>query len=802
MYGPICLGSVRRYVTLVAVRILTRAETLDRHARLRVTMLCALPVACIVALVAMRIGGAGDTSLDTVAERAALLAGMLSAAGAILLRGLHGGEARSAWIVLGAGATSYALGFVASVLLVRGGGAPGWLDDLLWLGFYLAAYVGVGLLIRAHVWRFPRSVWLDGLIVALAAGAACGAFLLPAFMRDVEREPSAVVVGQFGYPFADAVLLLMVLMSVGSARRLLSRTSAMVALAFSFLLIGDALYVAELRTGTIASELSDVDLNVLWLAGMASLALAAWQESKNVARQTLPRTGGVLGVPTLFLLVAVVVLVYDHHERVNTAALYIAAGAVVAAALRTALSFRELRSLSSSRRQALTDDLTGLPNRRALYAGLEAALRGDVPRRRREDPPAPSPSGTALLVVDLDRFKELNDTLGHAAGDILLRQVGGRLRPVLGPDCLLARLGGDEFAIMLGHVRTAEEALQAGRRVRTALVDPFPVGDLRVHVDASIGAALAPPGGDADALMRRADVAMYRAKSERTGLELYAQQLDRNTPGRLRLGGELREAVGTDQIVLHFQPQADPRTGRVGTVEALVRWAHPQRGLLPPGAFLPLAVHGGIIGPLTEQVLELALREVAVWRAHGHLNSVAVNLAAPNVVDAAFPDKLDGLLAGLSVPADALTLEVTEDIVMADPPRAIAVLERLRDRGIRLSLDDFGTGHSSLTKLKRLPVAELKIDRSFVMSLPGDRADEAIVRSTISMAHDLGISVVAEGVENGGAWEMLARFGAGAIQGFYLARPMPADALGRWLATDRSELAAVHWPGGRPVGAA
>ena len=776
---------------------------LEDGERRRVVTLCVVPVVCLVALLGLRAAGSGGPALDTVAEHVALLVGLASAAGAILLRARHGGEARAAWLLLGIGTTSYAVGFAVSIMLLRSGGpAPGWLDDALWAGFYAAAYAGVGLLVREHVWRFPRSVWLDGLIVALGAGAACGAFLLPAFVSNAASEPASTIIGQFGYPFADAVLLVMVLAPIGSARRRLSPTSAFVALGFVLLLVGDAAYVNEIRTGTIAGALGDVDLNVAWLAGITAIALGAWQRSVNVASRSLPRTTGVLAVPTAFMLVAVVVLVYDHHERINTGVVYIAAGAVVAAALRTALSYRELRALSSSRRQALTDDLTGLPNRRALYAALETTLHTTAPRRRRDDRPVVPQGDAALLVVDLDRFKELNDTLGHAAGDVLLRHIGERLRPVLGPDCLLARLGGDEFAILLGGSPTAEAAIDTGRRVRAALTRPFPVGDLSVHVEASVGVALAPVGSDGDALLRRADVAMYHAKAERSGVEVYERSLDRNTPGRLRLGGELREAVGTDQIVVHFQPQADPRTGDVVAVEALVRWAHPQRGLLPPATFLPLAVHGGIMGPLTEQVLEVALCHAATWRAGGRELSVSVNLAAPNVVDATLPEKLDRLLAASGVPARALTLEVTEDIVMTDPERAIAVLESLRERGVRLSLDDFGTGHSSLTKLKRLPVEELKIDRGFVMSLPGDRSDEAIVRSTIQMAHDLGVSVVAEGVENGGAWAMLASFGASAIQGFYLARPMPAAALTRWLAADRSDLAAVHWPGDSPAGAA
>lgn len=424
------------------------------------------------------------------------------------------------------------------------------------------------------------------------------------------------------------------------------------------------------------------------------------------------------------------------------------------------------------RRQALHDALTNLPNRTYLHRvgarALAAAQRSGTP--------------AALLLIDLDRFKEVNDTLGHDHGDELLIEVTGRLRAALRGRDLLARLGGDEFAVLLPEVPHRGAVAEVAQRLHRALEAPFALRGVAVGLEASIGVAICPDDGhDITTLLRRADVAMYDAKASGTRIESYALERDPYSPERLALLAELRQAIDRDELVLHYQPKVSLADGRLSGVEALVRWEHPQRGVLPPGEFLPLAERTGLIGDLTRWVLRSALRRCRAWRDDGLDLPVAVNLAAANIVDATLPDAIASLLAELGLPGDRLECEISEHTVMSDPRRATEVLGRLRTLGVRLSLDDFGTGQSSLSYLKRLPLDEVKIDRSFVMGMCRDDGDAAIVRSTIDLARHLGLEVVAEGVESAEVIEALAELRCDVAQGFYLGRPIPGEQLAGWL---------------------
>jgi diguanylate cyclase (GGDEF)-like protein len=425
------------------------------------------------------------------------------------------------------------------------------------------------------------------------------------------------------------------------------------------------------------------------------------------------------------------------------------------------------------RHQATHDALTDLPNRSALHEHGASALAG----ARRHGTLA------ALLLIDLDRFKEVNDTLGHEQGDRLLVDVAQRLRDVLRRGDVLARLGGDEFAVLavlphrgaLGEIAT---------RLHAALVRPFDVGGVAVELGASIGIALQPDHGrDVSTLLRRADVAMYEAKRGGTQIETYDPARDPYSAERLTLLGELRHAIDHDELVLHFQPKVALDTGRVIGVEALLRWQHPERGLLGPGEFLPLAERTGLISDVTTWVLEAALRQCAEWRAEGTDLPMAINLAGANIIDITLPTRVAEALRRWDVPGDRLQCEISEDTVMGDPRRATDVLERLRALGVRLSLDDFGTGHSSLSYLKRLPLDEVKIDRSFVSGMAVDASDAAIVRSTIDLARHLGLDVVAEGVETEDVLDALQALHCDVAQGFLLSRPLPALELEGWIAT-------------------
>ena len=398
----------------------------------------------------------------------------------------------------------------------------------------------------------------------------------------------------------------------------------------------------------------------------------------------------------------------------------------------------------------------------------------------------------ALLLIDLDGFKELNDTLGHYAGDEVLRQIGPRLRALLRHDDLLARLGGDEFAVALEPGDEASASI-AALRLRSTLERSFRVADVAVQVDASVGIALFPDHArDGDGLLQRADVAMYEAKRMRTGHEVYASARDHHSRQRLSLTGDLREAIEAGQLRVCYQPQAELTTGLVRGVEALVRWEHPSLGLLEPAEFLPLAEQSGLTRALTEFVLDRALQEIGERRLEGLDVTLAVNLGPADLLDLGVPLEISRLLQVRNFPAAALELEVSENLVMTDPLRTLDVLARLREIGVAISLDDFGAGHSSLAHLKQLSVDRLKIDRSFVLTMADEPRDAAIVRSTVDLAHRLGLGVIAEGVETRAAWELLADCACDEAQGYFLARPMSGKTLTEWLHAIDQQNARLH----------
>ena len=447
--------------------------------------------------------------------------------------------------------------------------------------------------------------------------------------------------------------------------------------------------------------------------------------------------------------------------------LYLALFRIVARA-----STRLRRQAAENEYLAFHDALTSLPNRslfhdRAAQAILAAKRDG---------------GRVALMIIDLDRFKEVNDTLGHHNGDLLLKEIGIRLRSALRESDSIARLGGDEFGVLLPTVETPEACLAVGAKLRDALRDPFTLEQVTLDLGASVGIALYPEHGDqVDTLLQRADVAMYVAKEDHSGCELYSAERDEYSPARLALVAQLRRAIDGGELVLHYQPYADLRTGQIAGVEALVRWQHPTRGLLGPEEFVPLAERTGLIRDLTLYVLDAALRQAHLWDEAGLALRVSVNLSARDLLDLELPEKVSALLDRHRVGADRLELEITESVILADPMRARVVLSRLSAMGLRIAIDDFGSGYSSLAYLKRLPVGEIKIDRSFVMNMEHDDNDAVIVRSTIDLARNLGLDVVAEGVESEGAWTDLARLGCDFGQGFYLSRPMAGEALSSWL---------------------
>jgi diguanylate cyclase (GGDEF)-like protein len=421
------------------------------------------------------------------------------------------------------------------------------------------------------------------------------------------------------------------------------------------------------------------------------------------------------------------------------------------------------------------DPLTGLPNRTLFIERLEEALRDEQPER----------GAVSVLQIDLEGFKRINNTLGTAVGDRVLREVGRRLQSKLTRETLLARVGADEYALLCPVTRSVPDALAIAAAVQSSLESPIVLDGVALNIEASIGIAVMwEHAEDLDSLLQRADLALSRAKSHHSRVEVYSHEQDSFDPTRLRLLGQVRSALERDEFVLHYQPKIDLETRRITGVEALLRWRHPEHGLLAPLKFIPLVEQTALIGPVALHVIDEALSQASSWRELGlHLN-IAVNLSARNLVDPELPGEVQRLLTQHGISADQLTVEVTESATLADPERAVRVLSALRDAGVVVSIDDFGTGNASIEYLARLPVDEIKIDRSFITDMCEDRRAEAIVHSTIDLARHLELSVVAEGIETEAVLDHLAALGCGTGQGYVISRPLPADQLTERLLAD------------------
>jgi diguanylate cyclase (GGDEF)-like protein len=423
------------------------------------------------------------------------------------------------------------------------------------------------------------------------------------------------------------------------------------------------------------------------------------------------------------------------------------------------------RQVDEIEHKAYHDSLTDLPNRVLFADRVEAAAREAKG----------GGTGLALMLVDLDRFKDVNDSLGHDSGDRLLSALASDLPDQMRQDDTVARLGGDEFGILALDIGDASAVLALAQKVRAILSRPRVIDGVELQVDASIGIALYPDhGSDAETLIRRADVAMYRSKETHTPV-LYDREHDHYSPQRLSLVAELHRAVSKRELIVTYQPQVDPASGEMKAVEALVRWAHPKRGLLMPDEFISLAEHTGLIRELTAYVLDMSLRQCREWQDEGHSLTVAVNVSARDLLDARFPDEVELLLSQRNVPPGNLELEITENTAITDLPRARENLARLSRLGVRLAIDDFGTGNSSLAYFRWLPVSALKIDRSLVTGMLDNQEDAAIVQSTINLAHDLGLKVIAEGVETAALSVRLAELQCDLVQGFHFGRAMSAQ---------------------------
>lgn len=631
-----------------------------------------------------------------------------------------------------------------------------------WL--FLISYLGMaGYLLRDVDRRQSRPArgWLD--IAVICGGTSCVASLLLV-------TPIQVASGQEGlslllaliYPLADVILALVVLGQALLMMRSDRTKSLMLGTSFLFMAAADSGFALQVSARTY--DFGNLS-NVLWGLAFALLVAAACRPEQSVIR-AVPK---VAGTPVLVGagMVALAVLAIRPDDTLAFYTLPPAILTIAAVAGRMALALRDANRANEAFALSQTDDLTKLPNRRAVRAWLSDGLADRHP--------------LSLMLLDLDGFKEINDSLGHRAGDTVLMLVAVRMRESVDQHVRVARLGGDEFAIILDTIDEIE-LMETAHGVLKELAKPILVDGIEICPSGSIGVTVAPAGEeDSSEVLRRADVAMYQAKNSGLGAALYDAQLDEFSRSRLQLAEELRRGLTDGQIEVWYQPQLNAQTMEVSGLEALVRWRHPTQGLISPVSFLPAARRAGLMGQLSEVVARQAIDDCQVRRRSGMDLPVAVNCAPPELLGPIFLPQLYSMIAESGLPVDCLVLEVTEESFLADPQRTREVLLELRSNGIQVSIDDYGTGFSSLTYLRNLPVQELKIDRALIGNVAADDRSRMIVASTIQLAHALDMRIVAEGVENAADLSALVAMGIDVVQGYHLARPMPSSQINQWI---------------------
>jgi diguanylate cyclase (GGDEF)-like protein len=687
-----------------------------------------------------------------------------------IARGLSGRPVRAAALALGLGLLAWAVGDTVLTVQSIGGATPPSpsLADLFYLLFYPLAYVALVIFMRGDVKRLSPSKWLDGIIAGLGAAAVCGAFAFNGILKDSGSSPLATVVN-LAYPIGD--LLLLSLVVAGCAVLPGRRRAPWLLLASGITLdvVGDTANVLANSFG--ATRVGFMVNAFAWPAATVLMSMALWLRVRPANPLTAPKPTG-FSLPILAAGAALAILVVSSAHNVGRVAIALSAATLLVVGIRLLLSVQEIQTLSHERhRQAVTDDLTGLSNRRHLFRVLDSFFTES------DDTLAPGRS-LAFLFIDLNHFKEVNDSFGHPAGDELLRQVAARLSSALRHNDLLVRIGGDEFAVVLvdGDAAYAKEVAQ---RVTTSLAEPFMLEVVSASISASIGIAMAPADATYGAgLVWCADVAMYRAKLGHIPFAVFERALDAEGD-QLRLLEELQAGIAQGDLVLHYQPQLTLRTGEILAVEALLRWAHPRLGLLPPDNFLPIAEEAGLMSMITEWVLDEAAAQCEAWREAGRPLTMAVNVSPGTLLTPGFIEMVRSCLERHGLAPENLVLELTESSVIADMDACGQVITELQGLGVLVSIDDFGAGVTSLAYLSSLPVAELKLDRAFLAGLLGsDREREKeLVRSTIELGHAMGLRIVAEGIEDRGTLELLSELGCDVAQGYFISRPKPATEL-------------------------
>jgi diguanylate cyclase (GGDEF)-like protein len=713
-----------------------------------------------LSLLANAVGARGVLATLAVGGKALFLVGLVAL---LVVRAVLTAQDRAAWLCLAAAVAAYAVGTVGYEMAGHGGPVlvrPAWFDAGF-MTFYPLVWAALFLMLRSRLRRLTSSMWLDGIVTGLTAASVATALALGESLQDSGGTALVIV-----YPIADLLLLVLLAGALAVIGRGAGAIWWLLTAGAALFVLTDTVYAYRVVAGTY--EVGGV-LDTGWGVAFLCFGLAACHAPRQRGTRAFDGMRALV-VPGICALTALVLLLVGYSRQSDALAGVLAFGAVLGALARTVLTFREVQGLADSRRQARTDELTGLPNRRSVFEALEIT-----------DVRLATGRGVAVVVLDLDRFKEINDSLGHTVGDALLRQVGPRLSRELRDQDLLARLGGDEFVVLVDDL-DAVAATALGARLRTQMQQPFRVGDVSLTIDASIGIAIGPEhSASAEELLQLADLAMYSAKAARTGVAVFDEERDGDGRHRLEAVEQLRRGIADGELVLHYQPKLALASGAVHGVEALVRWQHPRRGLLFPDAFIDLAESAGLMTRLTSTVVEMSLAQCRRWADAGVQLTVSVNVSPSNLVDVSFPDEVAALLRRFGLPASALVLEVTESILMEDRERAVRVLSRLRDAGVGVSIDDYGTGYSSLAYLAALPVTELKLDRVFVAAMTGSSRAASIVTSTLQLAHALDLVLVAEGAEDQATVDALTTLGCDVVQGYHLSRPLPPEQLLDWL---------------------
>jgi diguanylate cyclase (GGDEF)-like protein len=669
---------------------------------------------------------------------------------------------RVLWTAVAAALTARALGFVAQLGVIRTLQPTPYpsIADAGWLLTYPLLIAGLVSLAGTAFRRLSTNLVLDGVTGALAVGSVAYAVLADALQTLARPHDTAVVLVNLAYPLLDVLVLVVVLGVFLGYRNAPPASLCGLGVGIVGFAVVDGVYVYQAAAGTFTAGGA---LQALSAATTALMAVAGQLPDRPRAP-----TGGIvlthLALPTLFAVAALAVLVFSGSGRVPALSVALAAAALITAVVRTHLSYRLLRHSAEHRRQAHTDELTGLANRRLFNESMSRALDG-----RPDDRPM------AVLIVDLNDFKAVNDNFGHHHGDDLLVQIAYRLRHSLRDDDLVARIGGDEFAVLMDGA-TAELAVEVAQRLQIGIRAPFHIAAREVRVGASVGIALFPNDGrDAGELFQHADIAMYNAKVNRTGQSLFTPAQYRTSRTRLDTTERLRAAIVSAEMVPWFQPVVELGPDAMVSAEALVRWQQPGGTVALPATFLAQVESAGLMTLLTADILDRSLAWIAGWRASGQVQKVAVNISVTTLLDPEFPTQVAELLRRHQLPGAALDLELTEDLLMADPSRARNVIDALVSLGVGIIIDDYGTGYSNLGYLRDpIGIRGLKLDRSFITGLDNNHRARAIVASTLALARALDLTMVAEGVETAAERNVLVDLGCRLAQGYHFARPMSA----------------------------